>query len=212
MFKQIFVLVFCAAIVLAAPPKKGGGLKGSREHHKAEVKKAIADDLSTIKDQKQLDEFVAAGLLVPLPANESIEIDKRVPANRRYCRSWTRDFLLNIGRNFKTEFNKRIKVTSGVRTLADQKDLRKHNRNASPTSTHPMGATVDISWKGWNSKKVAWFGGQLLALQKAGKIVATQERGQACFHILVLKKYSETAAKKPQVKKVPAKKALRKGR
>jgi hypothetical protein len=207
MFKRFFILfIFCLSAfgqVRKAPP-----LRGTPGRHQQERQKVDGDGLSYIKDEAELDRFVAQGLLVPIPENQSIEVDKKVPVNRRYCRPWVLNFLLDYGPKYKTQYNKKLKLTSGIRTLADQAELRKHNPNASPTSTHPTGATVDISWKKMHRQEVAWFAGELFKLERAGKIQATQEHKQACFHILVLKKYSERqAGPKPPVKKAAPKKA-----
>lgn len=84
-FKTIFLSVFAFATVFAQA-NKAPSLKGTPGRHQAETQKADSDDLSRIKDQAELDRFVAQGLLVRMPENESIEIDKKIPSNRRYCK------------------------------------------------------------------------------------------------------------------------------
>lgn len=209
MFRRFSILFFLCLIISFGQAKKTSGLQGTAGRHQAETQKADGDNLSRLKDQAELDRFVAQGLLVRMPENESIEIDKKIPVNRRYCRPWTRDFLLVLSADYKTQFHKKLKVTSGIRTLVDQEELRKHNKNASTTSTHPTGATVDVTWKKMHRQQVAWVAGQLLTLQKAGKIQATQEQKQPCFHVLVLKKYSDAPLKTPD-KKSPQKKGGKK--
>jgi len=187
--KWLFVPASLGALCLCAGTR-GPSVLPSPQHHEAENKEADEDGLPRIKDQAQLNRFVARGLLVPLPQNESIEVDEHIPVNRRYCRPWTRSFLLDIGRNYKNRFRKKLKITSGVRTLADQNELRRYNANASPSSTHPTGATVDISWKRMHRQQLAWMVAQMLALERAGKVEATLEHYQACLHVLVRKQYS----------------------
>jgi len=170
-------------------------------------RQADAEDLSRIKDA-EFKNFVAAGLLVPISENSSIDIDRRLKASRRYARPWTRTFLLNFAASFKAKFGKKLKVTSAVRTVEDQVRLHKRNGNASLTSTHPTGSTLDISWKGMSKEQVAWVTSNLIALRNQGKLEAVREMRQACFHIMVFKKYAQV----PQVKKpAPQKQTVKKG-
>jgi len=202
----LLVTIFCAQM-LASGADKAQSLRGTPMRHRLENDKADEDGLSRIKDQAELSSFVALGLLVLIPENESIKIDDKASANHRYCRPWTRDFLLDFGPRHRFVFNKRLKVTSGIRTKEDNIKLGKHNTNVSPTSTHQTGATVDISWKGMSKKEIAWMVTKLYALQTAGKLQATQEIShQPCFHILVFKKYSERPAKNNPVSKKGGKK------
>jgi hypothetical protein len=83
-----------------------------------------------------------------------------------------------------------------VRTVAWQKNLRRHNRNAAPetgdtASSHLAGLTVDISKRGMTKKQHKWFEDYLANLRNHNLIEAAEERRQAVFHIMVSERYAD---------------------
>lgn len=112
------------------------------------------------------------------------------------------DLLNEISFRFKNQLPKKIKddfrfvITSALRTNETQQNLSKYNRNASPTSAHLYGATVDISYKDFfNTKKNSlvqdWEAMQALTramqeLRMECRLVTVRERHQACFHTTVV--------------------------
>jgi hypothetical protein len=120
--------------------------------------------------------------------------DSRLPANRRYCRTWTGRFLADLARVHYERFHKPLQINSAVRTVEYQRHLLHINGNAAPAegdvaSPHLTGEAVDIAKKGLTPSEVAWMRAYLLPLQTAGKIDVEEEFQQSCFHISVYKSY-----------------------
>ncbi|MDH8701149.1 uncharacterized protein YcbK (DUF882 family) [Dysgonomonadaceae bacterium PH5-43] len=88
----------------------------------------------------------------------------------------------------------KLLITSVTRTQEDVKRLSKRNLNASDTSAHLHGTTIDISWKRFikNSKSKTELtedqlkkvlASVLRDLKKEGLCYVKHEKKQACFHI-----------------------------
>jgi Family of unknown function (DUF5715) len=175
---------------LIVPPP----LKGSHEIlvHQNEV--ADRDGLARIQDDADLERMRREGLLVALPIAAGLQVDERLPANRRYCRPWTADFLSQLSREFYARFQTPLQVNSAVRTVEFQQHLMHINGNAAPAegdtaSPHLTGQAVDIAKHGLSLTQIAWLRGYLLPLVQEGKIDVEEEFQQACFHISVYKSY-----------------------
>lgn len=170
-------------------------LSGSDESSKRQNAQADKENLTRIENREQLEKFKRAMLLVPIPKNNEIQIDSRIPNELRWCRPWTKTFLLNMSHNHWGTFEKSIQINSAVRTVEYQKRLRRRNANAAPiegekTSSHLTGSTVDIAKLGMSKKQLEWMRTYLLRLEKCGLIEATEEFNQAVFHVMVFKHYS----------------------
>jgi hypothetical protein len=153
-----------------------------------------AEGLERILDDDDLDDRIAHNLLVPLPASSSLLVNGDLPANRRYCRSWTARFLSDFARLHAVRFHRPILVSSAVRTVQFQKQLIRINGNAAAAegdvvSPHLTGATVDIAKGTMTRQELGWVRSWLLPLQLAGKIDVEEEFQQACFHVTVYKTY-----------------------
>jgi hypothetical protein len=175
---------------LIVPPP----LKGSHEIllHQNEV--ADRDGLTRIQDDADLERMRREGLLVALPLATSLQVDERLPVNRRYCRPWTADFLTQLSREFYARFQTPLQVNSAVRTVEFQQHLMHINGNAAPAegdtaSPHLTGQAIDIAKHGLSMTQIAWLRGYLLPLVQEGKIDVEEEFQQACFHISVYKSY-----------------------
>jgi uncharacterized protein YcbK (DUF882 family) len=171
------------------PPLRGSHASLVRQNERAEQ-----DGILRVKDNDDLETLRRAGKLVPLPELASMHVDTRLPANRRYCRSWTGHFLSDLARVHYERFHKPLQVNSAVRTIEFQHHLRHINGNAAPAvgdvaSPHLTGEAVDIAKKGLTPSEVAWMRAYLLPLQTAGKIDVEEEFRQSCFHIAVYKSY-----------------------
>jgi len=177
-------------------------LKGSRESLVRQNTRADEDGLTRIEDDDALAEMRRGGDLVALPVNSGLTVDPRLPANRRYCRSWTADFLADMSRAHFTRFRSPLQVNSAVRTVEYQRHLRGINGNAAPAegdiaSPHLTGATIDIGKRGMSMAQIGWMRAYLLPLQSKGRIDVEEEFQQACFHITVYKVYSPAVAATP---------------
>ena len=153
------------------------------------------DDLERIQDSTQLEELEAKQQLVDLPVDHFAVVSPKIPAERRYCRPWTRDFVEDFGHDFYDKFKQPVQVTSAVRTVQVQHKLRRHNGNAAPetgetASPHLTGAAIDVAKQGFSRKQLKWTRDYLLALQTEGKLDVAEEFKQRVFHITVYKSYA----------------------
>jgi uncharacterized protein YcbK (DUF882 family) len=153
-------------------------------------------ELPRIATEAELIEREQAEELVPVESTRTLSITSSLPENRRYCRSWTRDFIEDLSEAYYREFHQPIVVTSLVRTMEQQKKLRRRNRNAGPVegdtaSTHLTGVTVDILKRGMTQKQHRWIEQYFMPLKEAGFIDPVEERRQPVFHVVVFKSYGE---------------------
>jgi hypothetical protein len=175
---------------LIVPPP----LKGSHEILVHQNQVADRDGLDRIQNDEDLQSMRSERLLVALPTNDSLQVDERLPANRRYCRPWTAQFLATLARAHYAHFHSPLQVNSAVRTVEFQQHLVHVNGNAAPAegdtaSPHLTGQAVDIAKHGLSLTEIAWLRGYLLPLVQEGKIDVEEEFQQSCFHISVYKKY-----------------------
>jgi hypothetical protein len=180
---------------LIVPPP----LKGSHEILVHQNQVADRDGLDRIQNDEDLLSMRSERLLVSLPTNDSLQVDERLPANRRYCRPWTAQFLATLARAHYAHFHAPLQVNSAVRTVEFQQHLVHVNGNAAPAegdtaSPHLTGQAVDIAKHGLSLTEIAWLRGYLLPLVQEGKIDVEEEFQQSCFHISVYKKYLPPAA------------------
>ncbi len=144
-----------------------------------------------ILDDEQLFQLVEAGMLVEVSSGIGYEVEK-LTHSHPYLTPEAKKVLEEIGQTYEAlvgdgEF---FTVTSGTRTIEQQKKLGRRNRNATKgTSSHSYGLSVDISYirfngeKSWNWKKRKKLEKVLSYFQEQNKIYAIKERKQNCFHI-----------------------------
>ena len=180
---------------LIMPP----AMKGSREIllHQNEV--ADHDGLKRIQDDDDLESMRRGAFLVAVPVNAGMQVDERLPDNRRYCRPWTALFLENLARAHYARFHTPLQVNSAVRTVSFQQHLLHINGNAAPAegetaSPHLTGQAIDLAKRGLSLSEIAWMRGYLLPLVQEGKIDVEEEFQQSCFHVSVYKKYVPISA------------------
>ena len=169
-------------------------LRGNHESLVRQNERAEQEGILRVKDDDDLLTLRRQGSLIALPQLASIRVDSRLPANRRYCRVWTGEFLTDLARVHYERFRKPLQINSAVRTVEYQRHLLHINGNAAPAegdvaSPHLTGQAVDIAKKGLTSSEVAWMRAYLLPLQTAGKIDVEEEFKQSCFHISVYRTY-----------------------
>jgi hypothetical protein len=175
---------------LIVPPP----LKGSHDILVHQNQVADHDGLDRIQSDEDLLNMRSERLLVSLPATSALQVDERLPLNRRYCRPWTAQFLATLARAHYAHFHTPLQVNSAVRTVEFQQHLLHVNGNAAPAegdtaSPHLTGQAVDIAKHGLSLTEIAWLRGYLLPLVQEGKVDVEEEFQQACFHISVYKKY-----------------------
>ena len=181
---------------LIVPPP----LRGSHEILVRQNLVADHDGLSRIQSDEDLIDMRSQHLLVALPADSALQIDERLPENRRYCRPWTAQFLAALARAHYAHFHTSLQVNSAVRTVEFQQHLIHINGNAAPAegdiaSPHLTGQAIDIAKHGLSLTEIAWLRAYLLPLVQERKVDVEEEFQQACFHISVYKKYLPPAAK-----------------
>ena len=148
---------------------------------------------SRIRDDRQLKQFVKAGIFVPLQQNKHVKIDGRLKKKFRYVRPATRVFILQISQRFYAEFGKPLWINSAARTVEYQKKLIKKNPNAARgnrpgrRSPHLTGAPIDFGWKKLKAHQIVWLERQLLRNEQVGRAEATKEEHQAVFHVTVFR-------------------------
>ncbi len=180
---------------LVVPPP----LKGTRESLLRQNQVADREGLDRVQNQADLLDMREKRILVPLPVSYALQVDSRLPADRRYTRPWTARFLANMARAHYARFHTPLQINSAVRTVEFQQKLLRVNGNAAPAegdtaSPHLTGQAVDIAKHGLSLTEIAWMRGYLLPLVQESKIDVAEEFQQACFHISVYKKYLPPAA------------------
>ena len=192
---------------LVVPPP----LYGSHEVLLHQNQMADRDGLGRVRDDADLLDLRRDKKLVALPANETLLVDDRLPANRRFSRPWTADFLAVLARDYYASFHEPLMVDSAVRTVEFQRRLLRTNGNAAPAagetaSPHLTGQAIDIAKRGLTITEIAWMRTYLEPLIEQGKIDVEEEFQQSCFHISVYRNYlppapahiTVAAARQPQ--------------
>ncbi len=189
-------------------------LRGSRESLVRQNERTEAEGLERIEDSADLNDRIAHGLLVPVPASSALTVNSGLPEEFRYCRPWTARFLTEMARAHNAEFHRPIIVSSAVRTVAYQKKLDRVNGNAAPAegdivSPHLTGGTIDIAKGDLPREELRWMRAWLVRLQTAGKIDVEEEFQQSCFHITVYQNYLPTPAPAEAAHKSTARRGAR---
>lgn len=189
---SLIISLFSSPVLTAQTPT----LVGSPESQDCQNEEASKEGLLKILNNMQLKCMIRAGTLVKLPVNKNLTIDRRLPARFRYCLPQTKKWLLATAKPHEVDgvmvsFGK-IKITSAVRTEEYQRQLRKRNPNAIERSSHVFGCTVDIAKKGHTAAQLNAMRRYLLMLKGTGVIESIEEHNQACFHVMVFRKYIET--------------------
>ena len=173
-------------------------LKGSHENLIRQNLMADQDGLSRVQDDADLERMRLGGQVVPIPAAAGIQIDSRLPLNRRFCRPWTAQFLSSVAAAHYAYFHTPLQVNSAVRTVEFQHRLQRINGNAAPAegetaSPHLTGQAVDLAKKGLSLAEIAWMRAYLTPLIEAGKLDVEEEFQQACFHISVYRRFAPSS-------------------
>jgi hypothetical protein len=171
-------------------------LRGSHESLLRQNEEIDRLELPRIADEVELMELEARGDLVAIEESDGLHVASNLQPSRRYCRPWTRDFLQDLGDAYYREFHQPIQVNSAVRTMEQQRKLRRHNGNAAPetgeaASSHLAGLTVDINKRGLSRKQHQWIEEYFLNLKNQGLIEPEEERRQPVFHVMVSDRYTE---------------------
>jgi hypothetical protein len=217
-YMLVFVVGLSFAFSAQASPKKARKSSASTMRvpdillgspHAMETEGVIAHRFGMVRyaNAKSLRSAIVAKALVRINADGPITFDEKLgemdTANRelyRYAQPQVKRFLNDLITDRHRSPNAKLKITSMVRTLAYQSALLGKYANAADAnkSSHPTGATVDISAKEMSPATRAWLRGVLTKLEMNGLVQATEETGRngsrrrpgsACFHIMVSPMY-----------------------
>lgn len=157
----------------------------------------IADQyaLSRIRDDVVLKNFIKEGILVALPQETEI-FRLAVEARLRYTRPWTKEFLERFSVEFLHTFDRRLKITSLVRTERDQKRLVRagisdaRGESDDRRSPHLTGAAFDISKRLADNRQMSqieaeWVCEKLRFWEQEGFVEAIHEPHNNHFHVMV---------------------------
>jgi Family of unknown function (DUF5715) len=169
-------------------------LRGSHEILVHQNEMADRDGLTRIQNDDDLEYLRTQKALVALPISSALQIDDRLPTDRRYSRPWTAQFIVALARAHYARFHTPLQVNSAVRTVEFQQHLLHINGNAAPAegdtaSPHLTGQAIDLAKHGLSSTEIGWIRSYLLPLVAEGKIDVEEEFQQSCFHISVYKSY-----------------------
>lgn len=213
------LLTFSAVILMAlsaTTPASAVNRSTRYSHHRAHVRRVVWNpvlkgsyesmlrqnevidrlQLPRIADQAQLEELERTNELVEIKETSALRVSPAILPDKRYCRPWTNQFLVDMSEAYYKEFGVPLQVNSAVRTMEQQQKLRRHNRNAAPelgevASSHLAGITVDLARRGLTRAQHQWMEDYLKNLRDQGLIEAAEERRQKCFHVMVSDRYTD---------------------
>jgi hypothetical protein len=197
------VLVVSAAAILFFPTCMLAGdpsmLAANASSQAIQNARADAENLSRMRDLGMIRRFRENGYLTAVPSSTHSYYLHAIPPAYRYCRPWTKLFLERLSRQYYARFGQRLRVTSLVRTVSQQRRLARRNGNAadatgSQRSSHLTGATLDISKRFMTPKGENWMRDVLYTLKQRGYLYAVEEFEQPTFHIMIYPDYTEYVA------------------
>ena len=171
-------------------------LRGSHESLLRQNEMIDEAGLPRIEDDAQLDQLIADNQLVTIPQSQYLWVNPLLHEDRKMARPVVVDFLNDLGRAYYDKFHQPIQVTSAVRTVEQQRKLRRHNSNAAPetgetASSHLSGLTIDLAKRGLSKQQHTWLEQYLKNLKDQNVIEPEEERRQACFHVMVFEQYGD---------------------
>ena len=200
-FCSFFLLALIQVVQAVEVKRPSVSSKGSSTAICAERDAAVAAGFEPVTEANFAN-MIKAGTLVPVPDDGNIIWHRReLVAKYAYIRPYALKILkaelaVEFWKNFRTPIN----IASAARTVERQEGLSKGkikgggNATGSRThigadgkrhcaSSHVYGTTVDIGYKAYSPKEVAWLEGRLLLLERDGIVQMTKEMHHACFHV-----------------------------
>jgi hypothetical protein len=200
MVKKFFIFIListavCSAVSRHTKPRHRypmysviAGSKASMAIQNQEIDRL---QLPRIVDNEQLHTLEEQNELIKIAENRSIEIAPNIREDRRYLRPWAENFLENMAYEFSRKWNKPLRVNSAVRTMEQQRELRKHNRYAAreDRSSHLAGTTFDLAKRKYTRAQKQWIVNYLYNARQSGYVSAAEE--PYCYHVFVKERYNE---------------------
>ena len=178
-----FSFAAAAAVVAlaAAPAARAQSLRGSPASVDLMYSSARGIDLAFLATPASIYQAAVDGDLKLISITEDLDLDG---ATFPFVLPNTLRFADSLAAAYHAGCGERIVVTSGARPIDEQP------RNASPKSVHPTGMAVDFR-KPRNPACLAWLRTNLVQLEDAHVIEATEEHHPAHFHVAVLHQLAE---------------------
>lgn len=188
--------------VLTKDEKRALRRYNNNYHLEVAQTKGLKKPLNSRKDNSEsVEAFCDSYDLVEITDNEYYEIP-HLANSLPYLQEPAKDFLDVLGERFCNQLEElgirkyRFSISSILRTLEDQKSLRKSNVNATPnSSSHYYGRTFDIVqtryFERGNSKPVYTYRlrnillRELIKMQDEGLCYVLLERQTKCIHVTV---------------------------
>ncbi|MEO7597273.1 MAG: DUF5715 family protein [Candidatus Paceibacterota bacterium] len=160
--------------------------KGSPAAMNEQFKKSQEADYDRLKNTKEVQQFLRAGILVRISGNENYRLHN---VNFPYARPEVKLFVERFSQQYRATCGEQMVVTSLERPIDHQP------RNASKISVHPAGMSVDFRI---SKKKRCREVFERIALQLEAKRVLqyTRERFPPHYHIAVYPEYKTYVNKK----------------
>ena len=179
MHQVILVLLMMIILVPEAwAQKRVPSLQGSPTTVNRVYEVAMDHDFTFMATAKEVNRFVAMGLLVYLPGNANYGIDD---VSFPLVRPETRLFVERISAQYKSACGDKLMVTSATRPTNLQPS------NASGKSVHPTGMSIDLRIPG-NRKCREWLERTALTLEGRGVLDITREKNPPHYHVPVFPK------------------------
>ena len=173
---RLSMLVAIGVMTLLHPVAgQAQSLRGSAISLDRQNLEAQRHGLEFVDDTAELDRLVAAGRLVPVHANEDLQLKED---SYPFTRPAVRDFILELAKGYRATCNEQLVVTSLTRPRNRQP------RNAARQSVHPAGMAMDLR-RTWNRSCRSWLEGTLLTLESVGILDATLESNPIHYHVAV---------------------------
>jgi LysM repeat protein len=176
--------VLAAATLLTALPNDlhAQSLRGSAAKLDLQNEMAVEHDFTYLRNRQQVRTFIDLGLLVPVEANEHLELNK---VSFPYGRPEVATFVDRLASQYQQACGQKLVVTSLTRPISDQPS------NASARSVHPTGMAVDLRVS-TDRKCRSWLEDTLLQLNETGVVDATRENRPPHYHVVVFpRQYAE---------------------
>lgn len=185
---------FVVAALAVAPGVNAQSLRGSPASVDLMYTSARGIDLAFLATPASIYQAAIEGDLKLISINEDLDLDG---ATFPFVLPNTLRFADSLATAYHAGCGERIVVTSGARPIDEQP------RNASPKSVHPTGMAVDFR-KPRNPVCLTWLRTNLVKLEDAHVIEATEEHHPAHFHVAVLHQQPEPTRLATNVKSIGA--------
>jgi hypothetical protein len=162
-------------LALAAAPAPAQSLRGSRASLDRQNRQARQHDFTYLRRPSQLEQFVEAGLLVPLDDGASYRLHD---VSFEVARPEVKLFVERLSSQYQRACGEPLIVTSLTRPTSEQPP------NASARSVHPTGMAVDLRVPSDASCR-RWLESALVSLEQDGVLDATLERNPLHLHVAV---------------------------